>query len=640
MLGSLYTSISGLNGHLIALSVSGNNISNVNSVGFKGARITFNEMLVQTLKGATAPTEGRGGTSPMQLGLGMGVGSIDNVFSQGVLQTTGVSTDIGINGEGFFILGDGNREYYTRVGSFSFDAVGNMINPSNGLILQGRMADERGVINPSSTIGNLTLPFGIKVAARATETVQMGCNLNAAATTSISELVSAGTTGITSVNGSATNGAGGQHVITIVGDNATYSSAAGSNVADPGGLDGSETLEGLGVTEFADFTISVDGGPEIAITGLAGTSTVHDLVNAINDLVSGVTATIDGGEVVLTRDYAGDGTAYNVTTSVGAAGNISTQIFGAGVGTAFTVNNGTASTLVATDVFTPTGKAAMDPVTLELEANSDTGLITNIRDMGGGGVRIMAQSGLAAGTAVIDTDATEHYTSILVYDSLGTSHNLSLRFTRSAAENEWYWDASFAGEEVIMGGQSGTVRFNSDGSLASFGYDGGAASLVFDPVSGGEEVHIDLDGGVPGSFDGITQFASPFSTTARGQDGYRMGDLTSVSIDGTGTITGLFSNGISRPIAQIMLAKFNNAAGLEKIGDGLYIPSTNSGLAIKGAPGQIVEANLSAGTLEMSNVDLAEEFVNMIVAQRGFQANARVLTASDEMLSEVVNIKR
>jgi flagellar hook protein FlgE len=89
-----------------------------------------------------------------------------------------------------------------------------------------------------------------------------------------------------------------------------------------------------------------------------------------------------------------------------------------------------------------------------------------------------------------------------------------------------------------------------------------------------------------------------------------------------------------------MLAKFNNPAGLEKIGDGLYIPSNNSGLAIKGAPGQIVSASLSAGALEMSNVDLAEEFVNMIVAQRGFQANARVLTASDDMLSEVVNIKR
>ncbi len=640
MLGSLYTSISGLNGHLTALNVSGNNISNVNSVGFKGGRITFSETLVQTLRGATSPTDGRGGTSPMQLGLGMGVGSIDNVFSQGVLQNTGIATDIGINGEGFFIVSDGNREYFTRVGSFGYDAEGNMINPSSGLILQGRMADEQGNINPSSPVGNLQLPFGTKVQARSTQTVYMGCNLNAAATNSVAEMVSAGTTGITSVTGSATNGAGGQHVITIVGNNATYSSAAGSNLVDPAGLDGSETLATLGVTDFADFTISVDGGSQIAITGLSGTSTVQELVNAINDLVTGVTATIDSGEILLSRDYAGDGTVYNITTSVGAAGNISRQIFGAGAGSAFLVNNGTASTLVATDVFTPAGKAAMDPVTLELVTDPDTGLITGIRDTGGGGVRVTAQSGLAAGTAVIDTAATEHYTSILVYDSLGSSHNLSIRFTRSAAENEWYWDASFAGEEVIKGGQSGTVRFNDDGSLASFGYDGGATSLAFDPASGGAEVHIDLDGGVPGSFDGITQFASPFSTTARSQDGYGMGDLTSISIDATGTITGLFSNGVSKPIAQIMLAKFNNPAGLEKIGDGLYIPSNNSGLAIKGAPGQIVSASLSAGALEMSNVDLAEEFVNMIVAQRGFQANARVLTASDELLSEVVNIKR
>jgi flagellar hook protein FlgE len=344
--------------------------------------------------------------------------------------------------------------------------------------------------------------------------------------------------------------------------------------------------------------------------------------------------------VVLSRDYAGDGTLYNVTTSDAVAGNITRQIFGATVGNAFVVDNGTASTLVATDVFTPTGKAAMGAVSLSLITNETTGLITGISDLGDGGIGIDANEGLAAGTAVIETAPTEHYSSIVVYDSLGVEHNLNVRFNKSAMAGKWYWDASLDGVEQIKGGQTGMVSFNEDGSLASFSYDGGSTEFVFSPANGADEVHMAFNAGTPGSFDGITQFSSPFSTTARSQNGYGMGTLTSVSIDSAGVISGFFSNGISKPIAQIILAKFNNPAGLEKVGDGMYITSSNSGQAMKGEPGKIVNATISGGALEMSNVDLAEEFVNMVVAQRGFQANARVLSASDEMLTELVNMSR
>lgn len=640
MLGSLYTSVSGLKGHLAALNVTGNNISNINSIGFKGGRVTFREALVQTLRCATRPQNGVGGVSPLQIGLGMGVASIDNILSQGVLQSTGVSTDLGINGEGFFILSDGVREYYTRIGTFAYDAEGNMINPSNGLILQGRIADEDGVIAPGAPIQNIVLPFGRKVAARPTTKVQFACNLDASATNAIATLKSAGSTGITSVYGKAANGAGGTHVITITGSNATASSLAGSNLVKPGALDGSETLGSLGVTDFSDFTISVDGGAPVAITGLNANSTITDLINLINSTVTGVTASLRGGEVVLTRDYAGDGSVYNITTSVAAAGNITRQIFGAAVGDAFVVDNGTASTLVATDVFTPTGKSPMGAVSLSLVTNPTTGLVTGISGVGGGGVVIEANRGLAAGTAIIETAPTEHYSSIVVYDSLGVEHNLAVRFSRSPIANMWYWEASLDGSEQIKGGGSGYVTFNEDGSLASFVYDGGSLALGFSPANGADEVRIEFDAGTPGSFDGITQFASPFSTTAKYQDGYGMGTLTSIAIDSSGIITGAFSNGVTKQIAQIVLAKFNNPAGLEKIGDGLYVASSNSGIAMKGEAGKVVSASISSGALEMSNVDLAEEFVRMVVAQRGFQANARILSASDEMLTELVNLTR
>ena len=640
MLGSLYTSVSGLKGHQTALNVSGNNISNINSIGFKGGRVTFSETLVQTIRAASRPQDGLGGVSPLQLGLGMGVGSIDNILSQGVLQNTGVATDLGINGEGFFILSDGECEYYTRVGAFGYDGEGRLVNPANGLIVQGRVADGNGVISPGSAIQGIELPFGRKVPAKATAEIEFGCNLDVSATSSSATLISAGTTGITSVYGMAVNGAGGTHEITITGDNATASSLAGANLTVPGALDGSETLASLGVTDVADFTLSVDGADAIAITGLTTSSTITDLINVINSTVTGVTASLSGGEVVLTRDYAGDGTIYNITTSDGVAGNISRQVFGAAVGSAFVVDTGTASTLVATDVFTPTGKPAMGAVSLTLVTNETTGLVTGISDLGGGGVGVDANDGLVAGTATIETAETEHYSSSIVYDTLGVEHNLTVRFSKSANAGEWYWDASLDGSEQIKGGQSGTVSFNEDGSLSSFMYDGGSTTFTFSPANGAEEVRVAFDAGTPGSFDGITQFSSPFSTSAKAQDGYGMGALTDVSIDSAGVITGFFSNGVSKPIAQIILAKFNNPAGLEKVGDGLYIGSSNSGQAMRGEPGKIVNASISGGALEMSNVDLSEEFVSMVVAQRGFQANARVLTASDEMLTELVNMTR
>jgi flagellar hook protein FlgE len=640
MLGSLYTSVSGLKGYLTSLNIVGNNISNVNSIGFKGGRATFRETLVQTLRSGARPQGGLGGRNPVQLGLGMGVSSIDNILSQGVLQNTGVETDLGINGEGFFVLSDGRREYYTRAGSFGYDADGNLLNPSNGMIVQGRLADYDGVIGADAPIGNLLLPFGRKIQARATDLVNFSCNLDSSATTATATLSTAGTTGISSLLGQALNGAGGVHEVTVTGLNATASSLAGTNLTAPAALTGSETLTSLGVTDAADFTLSIDGGTAIAIAGLTGSSTVMDLINAINSNCSGVTASLSGGEVLLTREFAGDGAVYNVTTSLGVDGNISRQVFGAAAGSAFTVNTGTASTLVATDVFTPTGRAAMAPATLTLVTDPFTGLVTGISDLGGGGVTINASGGLAAGTALVDTASTEHYASIVVYDSLGTAHNMSVDFARAAAENTWYWQVSFDGNEGISGGGSGVMTFNEDGSLATMVADDASTALTVDPGNGAQTMSMVLDMGDPTTFDGMTQFASDFSATGKSQNGYTMGTLTSLAVGSDGLITGFFSNGSTRTIAQIVLAKFNNPGGLEKVGDSLFVVSGNSGAAIKGEPGSIINATLSAGALEMSNVDLAEEFVGMIVAQRGFQANARVLSASDEMLTELVNLTR
>jgi flagellar hook protein FlgE len=215
-----------------------------------------------------------------------------------------------------------------------------------------------------------------------------------------------------------------------------------------------------------------------------------------------------------------------------------------------------------------------------------------------------------------------------------------MTFTKTTTENLWDWEITLPGEETILEGGTGTVRFNPDGSLLSFSYNGGAASLRFDPGNGASMVDIALYAGDSGQFNGLTGFASPFTASAIYQDGYTVGILENIAIDSAGTITGIFSNGISRTLAQIILADFSNQGGLRRMGNSMYQTSANSGTAIHGVAGETVAGTISSGALEASNVDIAMEFTNMITSQRGFQANARVITTSDSMLDELVNLKR
>jgi flagellar hook protein FlgE len=149
-------------------------------------------------------------------------------------------------------------------------------------------------------------------------------------------------------------------------------------------------------------------------------------------------------------------------------------------------------------------------------------------------------------------------------------------------------------------------------------------------------VTVDLGSGI----NGITSFAGANTAVLRDQDGYAAGTLENFSIDRTGIITGAFSNGTNVVLGQIALADFNNTAGLLRVGDNMYAMSGNSGGPVLGYALEGSTSTLTSGALEMSNVDLAQEFTNLIVTQRGFQANSRVITNSDEMLQEVVNLKR
>jgi flagellar hook protein FlgE len=215
MMSSLFAGVSGLKNHQVKMNVIGNNIANVNTIGFKGGRVTFQEALVQTIKGAGRPSAISGGTNPQQIGLGMTVSAIDTLFTQGGLETTGQITDLAIQGSGFFILSDGQGEYYTRAGAFGFDAESYLVDPGSGYKVQGRMADENGNIPAVSTIGDIRLPFGQQDPANATTMINLANNLDSSATESDAHLIRAGSTGVDQVTGTAIDGAGGTHSVEI-----------------------------------------------------------------------------------------------------------------------------------------------------------------------------------------------------------------------------------------------------------------------------------------------------------------------------------------------------------------------------------------------------------------------------------------
>jgi len=179
---SLFSAVAGLRNHQTKMDVLGNNIANVNTIAFKGGRVRFQDILSQNIRGASAPQVGRGGINPAQVGLGMSIGAIDTIHTQGSLQNTGRATDLAIQGNGFFVMSDGTNRLYTRDGAFSIGADGDIVNAANGFKPLGWPANAAGVVNSAAPLGSLNIPIGQTV-ARATSSLTFGGNLDAAAAT-------------------------------------------------------------------------------------------------------------------------------------------------------------------------------------------------------------------------------------------------------------------------------------------------------------------------------------------------------------------------------------------------------------------------------------------------------------------------
>lgn len=443
MMRSMFSGVSGLRAHQTRMDVIGNNIANVNTVGFKSGRVTFQEVFNQTLKGAGAPdsTTGRGGSNPMQVGLGVGIGAVDTITTRGSSQRTDNPTDLSIEGEGFFVVKGGSSSTYefTRAGNFGIDKLGNLV-----------------------------------------------------------------------------------------------------------------TGDGLNVQGWQKYTTESDGSYKF------DTESNLTAINLYSDTDNG------NKRMIAAKD----------TTTAIFAGNLNANYIA---------------------------------------------------------------------SAAIDAAHLRFTMPVSVYDSLGNSYKVNVNFYKtsvsgagSAASTQWTWQVPSTGSGYTAGTASGVLHFNSKGQIVSVGSSlTPKIILTTAPQVGSKPINIKLD------FSQLTQYSADSSAKPTNVDGYSTGNLVTFNIGSDGIITGIYSNGKQQPLGMVGLASFENPAGLQKVGNNLYLPSTNSGdfnKAVKAGSEGV--GMLSPGTLEMSNVDLSREFTDMIVTQRGFQANSRIITTSDEMLQELVNLKR
>ena len=471
MMRSMFSGVSGLSAHQAKMDVIGNNVANVNTVGFKSGRVTFQEIFSQTTKGAGAPdaATGRGGTNPMQVGLGIGVGSIDTITTRGSVQRTDNPTDMSIDGDGFFILqgGSGDTFRFSRAGNFGIDKLGNLVSGS-GLNVMGWQSYKRNT-------------------------------------------------------------------------------------------DGSYTFD---------------------------TEKPIEPINLYSDAANGNKRII----------------AAKATVNAVLAGNLDSD----------------------KDKFDPAGNTAV---------------------------------GTSTYTSVTASTTPHFSVPMTVYDSLGNGYKVTANFTKTnvtpgdATQNppvltktEWTWTITTpTNMNGANGGTAptastyakGTIVFTSDGKLVPSAATTPSVTFAPGATTGADPFTVKLD------FAQLSMFSADSSVKPKNIDGYPTGNLVTFSVGGDGILTGIYSNGQQQPLGMVALASFENPAGLQKVGENMYIPTTNSGDFKKGVKaGAEGTGKINPGTLEMSNVDLSKEFTDMIVTQRGFQANSRIITTSDEMLQELVNLKR
>ncbi|MGE5537890.1 MAG: flagellar hook protein FlgE [Gemmatimonas sp.] len=621
--GALSAGVSGLNAQANNLALISDNIANVNTVGFKGSFGEFSTLVTQQ----SLPNSYAAG--------GVQFNRISQFDRQGILQSTSSATDVAVAGQGFFVVNTtttattSDQFLFSRAGSFRTDNQGNLLNTA-GYYLQGWPTDPAGVPTTTNTsvLSNLETVniSGVSGTATATGNIHLGVNLPASDangdshTTNVEIFDSLGVAhdvGFTftksSVNewGYSTTVPAGAAMIAALNSSGKPYFAQGQLEFTGQPADGDTVTIGSTTYEF-DSNSSVTGGNTAVSIGTTLPLTIGNLATAVSDSrvtagSSALTITQSPGRAALTID----------PTSTSAITQSATG--------AFTIPTLTA---YGSGTVTFSGQPADgDTITI----GGTTYEFDNNAAVGGGNTAITIGGSLAATLANLDTAVT---------DSRMTVSGGNLNFLQTATGGSLavsFSSAAITTSAFTMAAASPAVAFAGDGTPSAFNI---SSLSIAGWATGASDSSITLDLGATGSTDGLTQFSSDYTVNKISQDGVQFGSFSGVSISETGIVSANFDNGLSRAIYKIPLVSFTNPNGLISKNGNAFLASDNSGVPVLGAAKTGGLGAIAAGSLETSTVDLGSEFTNMIVAQRAYSANTKIITTVDDMLNELVQIKR
>ncbi|MEM6749881.1 MAG: flagellar hook-basal body complex protein [Planctomycetota bacterium] len=562
---SLFTALTGMQTNSQLLDVTGNNIANVNTTAFKRSIVQFETQISQTLKDGSQPSGDLGGTNPAQVGLGTRLAAVRRDFTDGALQTTGVATDLAIEGNGFFIVNDAGSQRYSRDGGFTLDRDFNLVNNSGGLI-QGYGVDENFNI-VEGVLQDINIPIGVLTIAEPTTEVNFSGNLNAGG-----DVATQGSIIQTQSLYASAAGSGGAF-ITAATDLGSVFDAAGTALLSLGDVISiSGASKGGAVLPDQQFTIAATDPGDGSSFG----TTVQDLLDFYEDIL-GVDTVTSGG---FTVDAAG-----RLTIEGNEGFDARLEIPNG----SFVVNEDTAPTIPLQ--FTETQ-----------EANGESAR-----------------------------------TSFLVFDSLGNplTIDLTLALTEKSDEGTtWRFMAQSVDDtDLDRHLTTGEINFDNEGQFLAITNN----QIRVDRDQTGAIDPLNFSMAFEDRFGSVTALADVVSQiNAFSQDGTQLGTLEDFTTSEDGTISGVFSNGLIRNLGRIPLATFSNPEGLLELGGNSYRPTPNSGDAVIVRAGTGGSGRVIGGALELSNVELSDEFINLINASTGFSANSRIITTSQQLIQELL----
>ncbi|MBX3403545.1 MAG: flagellar hook-basal body complex protein [Phycisphaeraceae bacterium] len=572
---ALFTGLSGLVANARNLDVIGNNIANVNTTAFKSSRMLFSTQFSRTFSMGAGPTANFGGSNPGQIGLGVTIAGTQRDFSGGSISATGDQRDLGIEGDGFFVVRRADATFYTRAGAFRQNEQNDLVTVS-GERVQGYGVDSNFNI-VQGALTDINIPVGTLTLAQATRNVRLAGNLN-------------------------TNGAeasqGARYAL------APLALLAGATPPSPGN----------------------------AIETTSRLVEIEDAANPGNSLFA-------AGQSIQLRD-AHRGSRSIPTSDLPITGTTTVQDLLTFLSQALGIN---AATGANPDSFTP--GVSLDPVTGVVRIVGNTGTVNDLQ-IDASDLRVLNSAGAQVSTPFGPTreataDGESVRTSLVVFDSLGTPVTVELAMvleSKTNAGTTWrYYADSNDDTDLSSALATGTAQFDTAGRLdspASF-------AVSIDRQNTGAQTPLVIDVALSSSSDNVTALADVASQIAATyQDGTPRGTLASFGVGADGVIVGAFTNGLTRPLGQVALATFSNNDGLVEVGSNMFTTGPNSGTPQITSPQTLGAGRIIGGALELSNVDLSQEFINLILASTGYSAASRVITTTDQLMQQLLVLGR